>query len=149
VDGAAAYPAMLEAIASATRSIDLETYIWNGDQTGERFVGALIERARAGVSVRAVVDAVGSYGLPETFRRALRESGATLAEFHPVAPWRRRWGWSVRNHRKLLVVDGRVAFTGGINIGDDYAPPAWGGNAWHDVHVRVEGPIVRDLQKAF
>src|SRR5262252_5353449 len=78
VDGAAAYPAMLQAIAGATREIHLETYIWEGDQTGERFAEALCERARAGVAVRAVVDAIGGFGLPEPLRRRLREAGVEL-----------------------------------------------------------------------
>jgi cardiolipin synthase len=66
-----------------------------------------------------------------------------------VGPWRRRWGWSVRDHRKLLVVDERIAFAGGLNIGDDYAPREWGGKGWHDVHARVEGPVVQDLRRSF
>src|SRR5262249_9402740 len=149
VDGAAAYPAMLGAIEAATRSIDLETYIWNGDAAGRRFVDALSARARTGVRVRVVIDAVGSVGLSEQLRRQLREAGAQVFAFHPVAPWRHKWGWSVRDHRKLLIVDGAVAFAGGLNLGDEYAPAEWGGKAWHDVHVRVEGPCVRDMQKAF
>ncbi|HJZ89073.1 MAG TPA: phospholipase D-like domain-containing protein [Polyangia bacterium] len=149
IDGAAAYPAMLDAIAAATRTIDLETYIFADDATGRRFADALIERARAGVTVRLVVDAVGSFDLSDPLRRQMVDAGVKLVDFHPVAPWRRRWGWSVRNHRKLLIVDGAVGFTGGLNIGDDYAPRAWSGRAWHDVHVQVEGPAVRDLQKQF
>src|SRR5689334_22663194 len=109
---------MLEAIAGATREVHLETYIWEGDGTGERFARALIERARAGVTVRVVIDAVGSFGLAEGTRRQMREAGVQIVEFHPVAPWRRRWGWSVRDHRKVLIVDGQAAFTGGLNIGD-------------------------------
>jgi cardiolipin synthase len=149
VDGAAAYPAMLEAIAGATREIHLETYIWEGDKTGERFADALAERARAGVVVRAIIDAVGGFGLSETLRRRMRDAGVQLVDFHPVAPWRRRWNWSVRDHRKVLVVDGRTAFAGGLNLGDEYAPREWGGGAWHDVHVRVIGPGVREIQKEF
>jgi cardiolipin synthase A/B len=122
IDGAIAYPAMLEAIAGATREIHLETYIWEGDKTGERFAEALAERARAGVVVRAIVDAVGGFGLPEPIRRRMRDAGVQLVDFHPVAPWRHRWNWSVRDHRKVLVVDGRTAFAGGLNLGDEYAP---------------------------
>jgi cardiolipin synthase len=149
VDGAAAYPAMLEAIAAASREIHLETYIWEGDKTGQRFAEALAERARAGVTVRAVIDAVGGFGLPEPLRRRMRDAGVELVDFHPVAPWRRRWGWGVRDHRKVLVVDGRAAFAGGLNLGDEYAPREWGGKAWHDVHLRVIGPGVREIQKEF
>ncbi len=149
VDGAAAYPAMLSAIAAAQREVHLETYIWEGDGTGTRFAEALAERARAGVLVRVVLDAVGGFGLTEPLRRRMRDAGVQLVEFHPVAPWRRRWGWSVRDHRKVLIVDGMTAFCGGINIGDEYAPREWGGSAWHDVHARIEGPVVREIQKEF
>jgi cardiolipin synthase len=149
VDGATAYPAMLEAIAHASRDIYLETYIFAADKTGERFAEALAERALAGVSVRLVVDAVGSFDLSEPILRRLRSAGVQIAEFHPVAPWRARWGWSVRDHRKLLVVDSMIAFAGGLNIGDDYAPREWAGHAWHDVHVRLQGPCVREIEKQF
>jgi cardiolipin synthase len=149
VDGEAAYPAMLEAIAAARREICLETYILEDDQAGDRFADALVAKAHQGVLVRMIVDAIGSFGLGDAFRRRLSDAGVKLAEFHPVAPWRRRWGWSVRDHRKLLVVDGQVAFAGGLNLADPYAPRSWGGGAWHDVHVRVEGPVARDLHKLF
>jgi cardiolipin synthase A/B len=79
----------------------------------------------------------------------MRGAGVRLGIFHPVGPWRRRWGWQVRDHRKLLIVDGRVAFTGGMNLGDDYAPAAWGGRGWNDVQARVEGPVLRDLLRLF
>jgi cardiolipin synthase A/B len=149
VDGAAAYPAMLESIAGASREIHLETYIFEGDRTGQRFAEALSERARAGVVVRVLVDAVGAFGLSEPMRRRMRDAGVQLVEFHPVAPWRHRWGWGVRDHRKVLVVDGRTAFAGGLNLGDEYAPAEWGGGAWHDVHLRLTGPSVREIQKEF
>ncbi len=149
VDGAEAYPAMLAAILGARREVLLETYIFEGDATGKRFHHALCERAMSGVSVRLVVDGAGSWNLSGNDREELLEAGAHLATFHPVRPWRRRWGWSVRDHRKLLVVDEEVAFTGGINIGDEYAPRDWGGKGWHDVHVRVHGPVVADLRRYF
>lgn len=149
--GGEAYPAMLEAIASARESVELETYIWRGDATGRRFVAALAERARAGVRVRCVVDGAGSYPLDGAIADPLAEAGARIEVFHPVAPWRARWGWSVRDHRKLLLVDGRVAFAGGLNLGDEYAPreEPWRGGGWRDVSVRVEGPAVAALQDLF
>jgi len=149
VDGAEAYPAMLAAILGARSEVLLETYIFESDATGKRFHHALCERAMSGVSVRLVVDGAGSWNLSGSDRDALLEAGVHLATFHPVRPWRRRWGWSVRDHRKLLVVDEEVAFTGGINIGDEYAPRNWGGKGWHDVHVRVHGPVVADLRRYF
>jgi len=149
MDGAETYPAMLAAILGARHEILLETYIFESDATGRRFHHALCERAMSGVSVRLVVDGAGSWKLSGSDREALLDAGVHLATFHPVGPWRRHWGWSIRDHRKVLVVDEDVAFTGGLNIGDDYAPRDWGGKAWHDVHVRVHGPVVADLRRYF
>jgi cardiolipin synthase len=149
VDGAEAYPAMLAAILGARHEVLLETYIFESDSAGRRFHHALCERALSGVSVRLIVDGAGSWGLSGGDRDALLDAGAHVATFHPVRPWRRRWGWSVRDHRKLLVVDEELAFTGGLNIADEYAPREWGGKGWHDVHVRVQGPAVADLRRLF
>ena len=149
VDGAEAYPSMLAAILGARREVLLETYIFESDATGKRFHHALCDRALSGVSVRLVVDGAGSWNLTDADRDALLDAGVRVATFHPVGPWRRRWGWSIRDHRKLLVVDEDVAFTGGINIGDEYAPREWDGKGWHDIHVRVHGPVVKDLRRYF
>ncbi|MDX2087442.1 MAG: phosphatidylserine/phosphatidylglycerophosphate/cardiolipin synthase family protein [Kofleriaceae bacterium] len=143
------FPAMLGAIAAATTSISFETYILVADDTGERFKAALIERARAGVDVRLLYDAVGSLGLSETWINGMRQEGVEVVCFNPIAPWRRKFRLSHRDHRKILVVDDRVAFTGGINISDDYASAADGGKGWHDIHCRVTGPIVLDLARMF
>jgi cardiolipin synthase len=148
-DGSEAYPAMLAAILGARREVLLETYIFEGDATGKRFHHALCDRALAGVVVRLVVDGAGSWNLSGADRDVLLDAGVHVATFHPVRPWRRRWGWSVRDHRKLLVIDEEMAFTGGMNIGDEYAPRDWGGKAWHDIHVRVQGPVVADLRRYF
>ena len=147
--GGEAFPAMLAAIAAARSFVHLETYIIVDDKTGRRFLDALVERARAGVSVRVCYDALGSFELPAEFRDELRAGGVHVAEFHPIAPWRPRFGFNQRDHMKILVVDGEVAFTGGINIGDEYAPLEEGGGGWYDVHARVRGPIVDDLERLF
>ncbi len=144
-----AYPAMLEAIAGARREVLLESYIFADDGAGRRFCAALLDRARAGVSVLVLVDGFGSLSLDERWKERLRDGGVALAVFHPVRPWRPRWEWSVRDHRKLLVVDGAVAFVGGMNVSDDYAPRAWGGRAWHDAQARVAGPAVSSLRRQF
>lgn len=148
-EGGETFPAMLAAIAAAQESVCLETYILAGDLTGDRFKVALMERARAGVAVRLIYDAVGSFGLSAAWLADLREVGCEIIDFNPIAPWRRRFRLSHRDHRKILVVDNAVAFTGGLNIANDYASVADGGVGWHDMHCRVTGPIVYDLARMF
>jgi cardiolipin synthase len=148
-DGARTYAAMLDAIRAATRTICLETYILVDDTTGDRFKTALIERAGAGVTVRLLYDAVGSLTLSDGWLAELRDAGVAVAEFNPIAPWRARYRLSHRDHRKVLVVDDAVAFTGGLNISNDYASPADGGAGWHDMHCCLRGAIVTDLARGF
>jgi cardiolipin synthase A/B len=147
--GSEAYPAMLDAIARARDSVCLETYILNDDAVGERFAHALCERARAGVTVRLIYDAIGCIALPRSFLRPLAGAGVALLEYHPIAPWRERFMLSRRDHRKILVVDDRVAFTGGLNIGCEYIPESEGGEGWHDMHCRIVGPVVQDFARLF
>ncbi|MEE8410123.1 MAG: phospholipase D-like domain-containing protein [Myxococcota bacterium] len=150
VDGGEAFPAMLEAIAGAEQTIVLESYTYADDATGRRFLDALIARARQGVTVRVLVDGVGSFGtviIDNDFFAPLLEVGGKLAIYRPPKPWLPRWGFWKRDHRKILVVDDRVAFIGGLNIADEYAPESWDGGAWHDIHARVEGPVARELTK--
>ena len=148
-DGGETYRSMLDAIAGSTRSICLETYILAADRTGDRFKAVLIERARAGVAVRILYDAVGSFGLPESWLAELRRAGAEITDFNPIAPWRARFNLSHRDHRKILVIDDELAFTGGLNIANDYASVDDGGAGWHDMHCRVRGPVVLDLARLF
>lgn len=148
-DGGEVFPSMLAAIAAARKTISLETYILAADRIGTRFKEALIERARAGVVVRLIYDAVGSFGLPASYVAELRAGGVQVVDFNPIAPWRRRFRLSHRDHRKVIVVDNAVAFTGGLNIADEYDTVENGGGGWHDMHCRVEGPIVIDLARMF
>jgi cardiolipin synthase len=148
-DGGETYPAMLAALEAAERSICFETYILAADATGDRFRAVLIERATAGVAVRIIYDAVGSFGLPDSWVDELRTAGCQVIDFNPIAPWRRRFRLSHRDHRKIIVVDDRVGFTGGLNIANDYAAVEDGGVGWHDMHCRVTGPIVLDLARMF
>lgn len=148
-DGVETFPAMLAALAAARHTICLETYILAADRTGDRFKAVLNERARAGVAVRVIYDAVGSFGLPETWVDDLRAAGCEVVAFNPIRPWRRRFRLWHRDHRKIIVVDNEVAFTGGLNISDDYAAVADGGVGWHDMHCRVTGPIVTDIARMF
>ncbi|HEX4418341.1 MAG TPA: phosphatidylserine/phosphatidylglycerophosphate/cardiolipin synthase family protein [Kofleriaceae bacterium] len=148
-DGGQTYPAMLAALTEARSRIDFETYILAADRTGDRFKAVLIDRARAGVAVRVIYDAVGSFGLPESWVDELRAAGCEVIDFNPIAPWRRRFRLSHRDHRKVIVIDDRIAFTGGLNIANDYAAVEDGGVGWHDMHCRVTGPIVLDLARMF
>ena len=147
--GGEAYPAMLEAIASARSEVLFETYLWASDANGRRFVDAVCIKAQEGVQIRCIIDGAGSFGFDGNDIDRMRSAGVRLAVFHPVGPWRHRWGWQVRDHRKLLIVDGRFAFAGGMNIGNDYAPVDWGGRGWNDVHAILEGPVLRDLLRLF
>lgn len=151
-DGDTAFAAMLSAIASARRFVLLETYIFGG-RIGVRFARALAARAREGVEVSVLYDAVGTGNLlPHAAREILQRAGARLAAFRPIRrPWRvwewRRW-W-IRDHRKQLVVDGQVGFLGGINIHDEELSVEGGGAGWRDTQVRVTGHPVAEMVRLF
>ncbi|MCB9560441.1 MAG: phosphatidylserine/phosphatidylglycerophosphate/cardiolipin synthase family protein [Kofleriaceae bacterium] len=147
--GGETFPAMLAAIGAARRQVLLETYILEDDATGNRFADALRARARAGVDVRILYDGVGGMSLASAWIDGLRADGVKFVEYHPIAPWRRRFNLFNRDHRKILVVDDEVAFTGGLNVSDDYAAVADGGAGWHDMHCMLRGPIVLDLSRLF
>ena len=143
------YDAMWAAIDAAKETIHLETYILRGDKTGQEFSRRLQAKARAGVRVRLIFDSIGSLDLDPAFITQMRNSGVQFLEYHPLAPWRPRWSWWLRDHRKALIVDGKIAFTGGANICDDHAPVESGGGGWHDIHVRLEGPAAHELDRVF
>lgn len=149
IGGKQAYPQMLAAIRGAQKLVHFEIYILLDDRIGLEFRDALAERARAGVAVRMLYDSLGSFGLGEDFLGPLRAAGAEVLEYAPLFPWRRKFGLNRRDHQKILVVDDRLAFAGGINIGLDYVPLEEGGGGWYDVHARVEGPAVHDLAVIF
>lgn len=150
IDGAATYDALLAAVRAARHHIHLEYYIYAADQTGTALRDALIERARAGVAVRLLLDAIGSSSCPSRFFASLVAAGGEVAWFHPMRLgriWKRPW-LNLRSHRKIVVVDGRVAFTGGINITDE-ENERLRSDAYRDLHVRIEGDAVRPLQRVF
>jgi cardiolipin synthase len=167
-DGPGTYAAMFEAIANARDHINLESYILEAEGPGEEFAQRLIARARAGVRVNVLYDSFGSIGTPASYFDHLRSHGVSVCEYNPL----RRLGnllsraLHLRDHRKLMVVDGRIGFVGGINISPVYSSgsspiaslagsgavgPATEGDkpGWRDTHVRVEGPIVAQLQRLF
>jgi cardiolipin synthase len=147
-NGAESFPAMLAAIRSAQKSVDFESYIYWSGEVGREFVHALAERARAGVAVHVLLDGIGGHKISDESERELRASGAQLKFFHPV-----HW-WTLdrlnnRDHRKILVVDGRVGFTGGIGIADEWAGNATRLDHWRDMQFEVEGPVVAQMQAVF
>ncbi|MBI5536214.1 MAG: cardiolipin synthase ClsB [Deltaproteobacteria bacterium] len=151
-DGAQALPAMLAAVSEARSEVVAEFYWWASDRTGTKFRDALAERARAGVKVRAIYDSVGSLWVEDSFFEPLRDAGAQVVEYHPVSPTSPRFRLDrifMRDHRKLLVVDGSIGFTGGVNLGDPWAPEAWGGDNWRDDAVQVQGPAAQELRAIF
>ncbi|MEG0923005.1 MAG: cardiolipin synthase [Comamonas sp.] len=147
--GAATFDQILEDVAHAQHHVHLEYYIYEPDQTGTRLRDALIARAKAGVKVRMLVDALGSKRVNKKFIQPLLDVGGEFAVFHPTKIGRRlRPVINFRTHRKILVVDGRIGFTGGVNITDEEDRRV-DTKAYHDVHLRMEGPIVTWLQTTF
>lgn len=146
-NGEAAYRAMERAIADAKHHLHLEFYIWDSDATGTRFRDLLVERARAGVEVRVLIDAMGSRAGVRFFR-PLRDAGGRFQRFNPAFPLRTRF-INFRTHRKILVADGAIGFTGGMNISESQASGWLGGPPWRDTMIEIEGRAVRGLQRAF
>jgi cardiolipin synthase len=147
-DGTRFYPEMLAAIDGAQRSVALECYIFHPGDTGDAFAAALAGRARAGVRVRIILDAFGSRRLQRRHVRRLAAAGCEMA-WHPRARWRRAHRLTNSTHREILVVDGRVAFTGGAGISDWWAKRHKGQPPWRDTMVKVEGPAVASCQAVF
>ena len=148
VNGVQIFPSMLEAIGSARKTINFESYIYWSGEIGQKFADALGERARAGVKVNVLLDWAGSAKIDKKMLENLKASGVRLQRFHKPS-WYHVGRLNNRTHRKLLVVDGKVGFTGGVGIA-----PQWEGNAqdsdhWRDSHFRVEGPVVAQMQSVF
>jgi cardiolipin synthase len=156
---ARAFRAIEQAIEAARRSVWAEAYIIRNDETGSHFLDLLERKAREGVSVRILYDAVGSIGIDARRLAAISAAGGRVQAFLPLNPLRRRWAVHLRNHRKLIVVDGESGFTGGMNVGNEYSGrigrhlaarrgtqrPA----TWHDTHLLVHGPAVADMAQIF
>jgi cardiolipin synthase A/B len=156
-NGAATYSAMLAAIRCAHDSINLEMFIFSGGPVGQTFADALIERQRHGVQVNIMYDSLGSITTPASFFDHMRQNGIAVVQYRPVNPLEAKLPWSLshRNHRKMLIVDGRVAFTGGVNISEAYASGLHGSQrkapleSWRDTDIEVEGPAVAEFQRLF
>jgi cardiolipin synthase len=163
-DGPSTMAEMAKAITAAKSSINLETYVFDQDEQGNRFADLLILKQAEGVVVNVIYDSVGTINVPQAFFERMRAAGIELIAFNPVNPFRlsgNGWKWNNRDHRKLLVVDGKVAFTGGVNISNAYANSSpfrarsdkrakdAGDSGWRDTHLRIEGPAVAALQWTF
>ncbi len=143
------FDAVISAIDSARKSINLETYIFRSDEVGWIIAEKLAEKASQGLEVNVIYDAFGSIAASKIMFDMMRSAGVEIIEYHPIVPWKRYWGISFRDHRKILIIDGEKAFLGGINIGKEYAGPKYEGGNWRDTHLCIEGPAVRDVQFFF
>lgn len=159
-DGAATYAAMFAAIRNARNHVNLESYIFDDDEIGQQFAELLLEQQGKGVQVNIIYDSVGAINTPKAFFERMREGGIEVLEFNPINPFVSKKPWLINNrdHRKLLVVDGRIAFIGGINISSVYSSGSGAKRtgksavstvAWRDTHLQIEGPVVGELQKLF
>ncbi|ALM82078.1 phosphatidylserine/phosphatidylglycerophosphate/cardiolipin synthase family protein [Bordetella sp. N] len=177
-DGPATYAAMLRDIRAARQFVHMESYIFDDDEAGRMFADAFIAKRQEGVAVALMVDGVGTMGTPDTLFKRMRDAGVQVVVFNPVDPVRAKAGWAPNNrdHRKLLVVDGRVGFLGGINISSVYSSSPSSGSAssalsfsrgsrqasekpagsptpdaktapWRDTHIRIEGPAVGEIER--
>jgi cardiolipin synthase A/B len=148
MNGDEIFPAMLLAIKSATNTVNLENYMWRSGPLSDEFVAAVCERAHAGVEVRVITDAWGSHDLDDTDVRTMRHAGVKLNFYNPLRPHVLPRMY-FRDHRKLLVVDGGVGFTGGVCLSDEWLGDAETENQWRETHFRVEGPAVAQIQGVF
>jgi cardiolipin synthase A/B len=148
VNGNEIFPAMLDAIRSAEISVNFETYVYWDGTIAQEFADALSERARAGVEVRVMVDWAGSVPMDEDLIEQMRRAGVQVVRFRPLS-WYTIDRVNNRTHRKLLIVDGRIGFTGGVGIGDEWMGDARAPDEWRETHYRVTGPVVAMFQGGF
>ena len=162
-DGPVTYKAMLQAMREAKDSINIETYIFFDDEAGAKFIDLLEKKQKAGVQVNIIYDSVGSLETDRQFFQQLKALGGNVLEFNPINPMEARHGWSInhRDHRKLTIVDGKIAFAGGINISNVYSKGSsilsheddskvnFRDVPWRDTHVEIRGPVVAQFQQLF
>ena len=163
-DGPSTYQAMFAAITAAKDHINMETFLLEDDEVGQRFAQILIDKQRQGVHVNLIRDSVGTFTTPSAFFQRLLDAGIKVLEYNPINPLlaRKAWALNQRDHRKLLIVDGSIAFLGGINISSVYSGGSFlhgsrakaratgdGELAWRDTDLQIRGPVVAELQKLF
>lgn len=163
VDGPSTYAAMFEAMRNARDHINFETYIFEADEVGNKFAELMLQKQAEGVQVNLIYDSIGSLGTPPEFFQRMRDAGIKVLEFNPVNPLKvkREYRLNRRDHRKILIVDGVIAFTGGINVSDVYSKSSsrWRGSsahgtdrtkeAWRDTQIQIDGPAVAEFQRLF
>jgi cardiolipin synthase A/B len=149
VNGDAFFPAMLEAIRQARITVTLETYIWTSGRVSDDFIAVLAERARNGVKVHVLLDGVGTIGFKRADRVRLEESGVHVVKYGREHWYQIKPNLNHRTHRKLLIIDGRIGFTGGMCIDDSWLGDAKSEKTWRETQIRVEGPVVRQMQAVF
>lgn len=149
IDGPEAFAEMLTAIARAEHYVLVQFYTIRDDELGSDFARCLAERARAGVRVKVLYDGIGSVGLPWAYIEDLQAAGVSVSNFHAERRSRSRFQINFRNHRKIVVVDGEAGFVGGLNVGDEYMGRSAYFGHWRDTHLRLDGPVVAQLQLAF
>jgi cardiolipin synthase A/B len=143
------FDALYAGIEKAEHHIHFQTYVWRDDETGRRFLAALVRAARRGVAVRLLVDELGSFETKDALFRPLIEAGGEFSWFYTLHPRRNRFFLNLRNHRKLQIIDGASAWVGGMNIGREYQGRDPEVGDWHDLQMRLSGPAVADLQDSF
>ncbi|MFC5550098.1 phospholipase D-like domain-containing protein [Massilia aerilata] len=148
LNGDQIFPAMLKAIREAKKTITFETYIYWSETIGKEFADALAERARAGVKVHLMLDYIGSIKMDDASMKALRDAGVEVHRYHKPVWWKLA-RLNNRTHRKLLIVDGQIGFTGGVGIADKWRGHGQDEDHWRDTHFRVEGPVVGQMQAVF
>ena len=157
-DGQAAYAAMFKALQSAKDHINLESYIFEDDETGRKFADLLLQKQAEGVQVNLIYDSMGSMNTPSAFFQRLRDGGIQTVEFNPINPLQtsEKWGLTHRDHRKILIADGKVAIIGGINISKVYSSSPFKRKKnekapvhWRDTDIQITGPAVAEFQKLF
>ena len=148
VNGDQVFPAMLQAIDAARSRISFETYIYDKGRIADQFTSALEQAARRGVTVNVILDALGTGSMEKSHLERLQKAGAHVLSFNPTA-WYTLEELNYRTHRKILVIDGSVAFTGGVGVADHWLGNAQDPQHWRDTHVRIQGPIARTLEAAF
>ena len=148
VNGDQIFPVMLEALRSAQKTITFEMYIYWSGRIGKEFADVLSERARNGVKVHVLIDGVGAGKIDESFIEQMQQAGVELKTYNPPRPWT-IGRLNNRTHRKIIVVDGRIGFTGGVGVADQWLGNGEDPEHWRDTHFRVEGPVVAQMQAAF